>query len=45
MLPPDPAEHQAQIDRMPSVYNAPTPSILRVNWTYTPRPQTPVANP
>jgi hypothetical protein len=45
MLPPDPAEHQALIDRMPSAYNAQTPAILRVNWTYTPMPGTPVADP
>ena len=45
MLPPDPAEHQAQIDRMPSAYNAQTPAILHLNWTYTPRPQPPAANP
>ena len=38
MLPPDASEHQAQIDRMPSAYNAQTPAILHLNWTYTPRP-------
>jgi hypothetical protein len=45
MLPPDPAEHQGLIDRMPAAYNAPTPAILHLDWTYTPRPQTPAADP
>jgi hypothetical protein len=45
MLPPDPAEHQAQIDHMPSAYNAPTPAILHLDWTYIPRPQPPAADP
>lgn len=45
MLSPDPADHQAHIDRMPSAYNAQTPAILHLNWTYTSRPQSPVANP
>jgi hypothetical protein len=44
LLPPDPADHQAQIDRMPSVYNAQAPAILHVDWTYAP-PQTPALNP
>jgi hypothetical protein len=43
LLPPDPADHQAQIDRMPSVYNAQAPAILHVDWTYA--PQTPALNP
>lgn len=45
MLSPDPADHQGQIDRMPSAYNAQTPAILHLNWTYTPRPQSPAAGP
>ena len=36
---------QAHIDRMPSAYNAQTPAIQHLNWTYTSRPQSPVANP
>ena len=38
MLPPDRAEHQAQIDRMPSAYNAQSPVILHLSWKYIPSP-------
>jgi hypothetical protein len=38
LLSPDPAAHQAQIDAMPSAYNARNPAIVRLDWTYAPRP-------
>lgn len=38
LLAPDPAGHQAQIDNMPTAYNARQPAIVRLDWTYTPRP-------
>jgi hypothetical protein len=38
LLAPDPARHQAQIDDMPKAYNAPNAAIVRLDWTYPPRP-------
>ncbi len=38
LLGPDPAAYQAQIDNMPTAYNAQHPAIVHLDWAYTPQP-------